>query len=252
MLSNKQLKFLKSLHQRKFRQKYGIFLAEGVKTGNEIINSPSVSIDSIYAVGEWLDKNQAYIANLSSNIVHQITEKELKAISMLKTPNQVLFLLKIEAGTFSIEDIKNSYSLYLDEIKDPGNLGTILRIADWFGIDWVFMSEGCVEVQNPKVIQSSMGAFLRIKTAKLDLPDLLSQAKNLAVIGTKLDGESVFEAKMPGAALVVIGNESKGISPAVGKLLTHAISIPRHPSGGAESLNAAVATGIICSVLRNR
>ncbi|MEO1261869.1 MAG: RNA methyltransferase [Bacteroidota bacterium] len=222
-----------------------------MKTAKEIMNSPGDNIESVYALNNWLDANPSIFERLNKEAIHEISEKELKSISMLKTPNQVVFLLKIKTHTFSAKEINKTYSLFLDEIKDPGNMGTILRIADWFGIKWVFLSDGCVEVYNPKVVQSSMGAFLRIKTVKIPLAEIVVQAKDLPVLGTKLEGQSVFKITMPEAAVIVVGNESRGISPENSHLLTQAISIPRHPSGGAESLNAAVATGIICSILRN-
>lgn len=251
MLSNKQLKFIKSLHQRKFRQKYGIFLAEGVKTGEEILKSPSITIEGVYARQEWLGNNAEKISRIDGSKVVGISEKELNAISALKTPNQVLFLIKNEVAEFDKSEIEKSLSLYLDEIKDPGNMGTILRIADWFGIKWVFLSEGCVEVQNPKVIQSTMGAFLRVKTLKMELLEIIQQTTDLPILGTTLEGESIFQMEIPASGILVIGNESKGISSDLRNLLNREISIPRHPEGGAESLNAAVATGIICSILRN-
>lgn len=250
MLTNKQLKYLKSLHQRKFRQKYGNFIAEGVKTADEIIKSSNVEIEGVYALREWADKNKSFLSNLPPNIFYEINEKQLHSISHLKTPNQVFFVLRTINHELKTDEITNHMSLYLDEIRDPGNMGTILRIADWFGIKWVFCSEGCVEVQNPKVIQSTMGAFLRVKTKTIALTEIKKQLPELPVMGTVLDGVSVYEIEKKPTGIIVIGNESRGISKEIVAQLTHKISIPRHPDGGAESLNAGVAAGIICALWR--
>lgn len=249
MLSNKQLKYLKSLHQRKFRQKYGILVAEGVKTATEIFGHPSSEIEGVYALPEWLVENKPFISKCEDK-TWAVTETELAVISQLKTPNQVLCVLKQPVHSYSDDDLSGCFSLFLDDIRDPGNMGTILRIADWFGVRWVFCSKNCVEVFNPKVVQASMGAFLRVKTQTVSLMELRESYQNLPVLGTSLSGDSIFEIDLPNAGIIVIGNESVGISEETQQLLTQKIKIPRHPKGGAESLNAAVATGIICSVLQ--
>lgn len=249
MLSNKQLKYLKSLHQRKFRQKYGILVAEGVKTAIEIFNHPGSSIEGVFAVHEWLTENEHLIPEYQDKIF-EVTESELAAISQLKTPNQVLCVLNQPVYSFLEDDLSGEFSLFLDEIRDPGNMGTILRIADWFGVRWVFCSKNCVEVFNPKVVQASMGAFLRVKTQTVSLQELRKTYQGLPFLGTSLSGDSIFEIEMPDAGIIVIGNESVGISDETESMLTQKIKIPRHPNGGAESLNAAVATGIICATLQ--
>lgn len=249
MLSNKQLKYLKSLHLRKFRQKYGILVAEGVKTVTEIFDHPGSPIEGVYAVQEWLSENEHLVSKYRDKIF-AVTENELAAISQLKTPNQVLCVLKQPVFSHEDEDLSSGFSLYLDDIRDPGNMGTILRIADWFGVRWVFCSKNCVEVSNPKVVQASMGAFLRVKTQTVSLQELRANYQDLPFLGTSLAGDSIFKIDLPDAGIIVIGNESVGISEETEQLLTQKIKIPRHPEGGAESLNAAVATGIICSVLQ--
>lgn len=250
MLSNKQLKYLKSLHLRKFRQKYGIFLAEGVKTANEILQFGKSSIVGVYALPSWLEKHQRELDSIPSSMIFELDERQLKAVSLLKTPNQVLMLMKQPETRLKWDMLSQEVGLYLDEIRDPGNLGTILRIADWFGIKWVLLSEKCVEVYNPKTIQSSMGAFLRVDTAIVQLDELIGNLPNLPVMGMVLEGQSIYQIAPPKAALIVIGNESNGISEETAKKLNTKIAIPRHPLGGAESLNAAVATGIVCSWAR--
>ncbi len=250
MLSNNQLKFLKSLHQRKFRQKYGIFIAEGVKTASEVLQSNRFEIEGVYALRNWLDKNAEIVQELQ-NRVFEVSPHELSKISLLSTPNQILITLKNNETIFSKGEIEKDLSLYLDEIRDPGNMGTILRIADWFGIKWIFCSSGCVEIENPKVVQASMGAFLRVKTLPISLLELRQQMPDISVLGTSIKGEPLFEMKNCLPAIVVVGNESTGISEETAACLTKRISIPRHENGGAESLNAAIATGIVCSWFRN-
>ncbi|HHM21802.1 MAG TPA: RNA methyltransferase [Bacteroidetes bacterium] len=250
MLSQKQLKYLKSLHRRKYRQKYGNFLAEGEKTACEIFRQRYFEIEGVYGLAGWLEDNRPALSFLNPGVVHEISERELKAISLLHTPNRVFIVLKQKAAPYDISELNHSISLYLDEIRDPGNMGTILRIADWFGIRRVFCSGGCVEFYNPRVIQASMGSFLRVRTATVPLARLKEQLPGVPILGMVLDGISVFEKKWPPAALLVVGNESQGIRPASSRLLTGKIAIPRPPGGGAESLNAAVATGIVCAVVQ--
>lgn len=158
MLSQSELKYLKSLHQLKYRQKYGIFIVEGVKLAGEVLNTDTYEIEGIYALSSWLDTNNHLFDKFSSKIF-EISTKELERISLLKSPNQVLITLKAKSNPLTIESLKNGLSLYLEDIRDPGNFGTILRIADWFGVKWVLCSNQCVEFYNPKVIQASMGAF---------------------------------------------------------------------------------------------
>ncbi len=184
MLSNKQLKYLKSLHLRKFRQKYGNFLAEGVKTVEEIIRHDHSIIEGVYATKDWIDANKGFVSECG-NKVWEISSKELDAISLLNTPNKVLCVLKRVASQLLPDSLENDNALYLDEIKDPGNMGTILRIADWFGIKWVFCSDNCVEVYNPKVIQASMGAFLRVKTKTVSLNELVKTYPGCFPFGSK-------------------------------------------------------------------
>ncbi len=251
MLSQKQLKYLKSLRQRKFRQKYGILVAEGVKTAREIFQEATQDLEGIYALPDWITENAASISAWQ-DITWPVSASELAAISLLKTPNQVYCLLRQREYDYQEDDLSDCFSLFLDEIRDPGNMGTILRIADWFGIKWVFCSKNCVEVSNPKVVQASMGAFLRVKTQIVTLAELKIAYPDLPVLGTSLSGTSIFATAMPTSGIVVIGNESTGISSESASLLTQKILIPRHPEGGAESLNAAVATGIICAFLQKK
>ncbi|MFT5765328.1 MAG: TrmH family RNA methyltransferase, partial [Saprospiraceae bacterium] len=152
----------------------------------------------------------------------------------------------------SSDAVSEGLSLYLDHIQNPGNFGTILRVADWFGIGTVFCSESSADLYNPKVIQSTMGAFLRVRVVKTDFEQLKTDYPKLPVYGTVLAGQNLFNTPLEQKGIIVIGSEGKGISPAVMQYITHPLTIPTHADGGAESLNAAVAAGIVCAVFRNK
>ena len=251
MVSKNTIKFIKSLRLKKFRQKYNKFIVEGDKMLREILLQDELKIDSLFAVGSWIETNDTFF-QLPVDKVFNISLTELKQISALKTPNQVLAIIEIPPSTLCERNLKNNINLYLDDIQDPGNLGTILRIADWFGIPQVICSKGTVDIYNEKVIQSTMGAFLRVKTPVLELEELKNNFPAIPVYGALMDGENIFSTTFPKNGILVIGNEGKGISLDNQKLLTHKITIPKTDSSGAESLNAAVATGIICSVWRSK
>lgn len=246
-ISKNQIKYLRSLKQKKFRQMYNNFVVEGTKIAEELLSHPSFQIQTVFALENWLTKNESLLKK-DEYEVFQVSEKELTQISNLKTPNQVFIVVRQKANQLAVDDLQKQLSLYLDGIQDPGNLGTILRIADWFGIPNVLCSEDSVEVYNPKVIQASMGAFLRVRTAVFKL-DTVANNANIPILGAMMTGESCFDLGRIKAGIIVIGNEGKGIRPETEALLSQKITIPAH--GGAESLNAAVATGIICACLRN-
>lgn len=250
MLSSKKLKYLRSLHLRKFRQKYHNFIVEGEKICQEVLLDDEMQVEAVFGENGWISENEALLRPIAGQ-VEELTSAEMKKVSLLSTPNKVLMVVNQPDLKVDSDEVKSDISLYLDDIRDPGNLGTILRIADWFGIRYVFRSENSVELFNPKVVQSSMGAFLRVKSPKMDFETLKNDFSKLPILGTVLDGESIFELDLPNAAIIVIGNESRGISRELLPMLTRGIAIPRAEGGGAESLNAAVATGIMCAVFRN-
>jgi TrmH family RNA methyltransferase len=238
MLSKNELKYIQSLCQKKQRAQEGLFLAEGPKLALELLNS-DYRVEKLYATAEWLADNPVDVETTA------VTEMELAKMSTLQTPNEVLLLCrqKKEVG----EPIfKNKVTIVLDGLQDPGNLGTIIRIADWFGIDQIIASEDTVEFYNPKVIQSTMGSFIRVSCWYQHLPEILSSV-DVPIYGALLKGQSVNQLSALKEGILVIGNESKGIREAVLPLITKAITIPR--IGQAESLNAAVATGILLSHL---
>lgn len=245
-LSKNEIKYVKSLHLKKFRQKYNNFIVEGDKIVRELLASSNFQIEGLYAEEKWLATHGASLS-LPVTQVHSVSPTELERISTLKTPNQVLVIVRQPTFRYTPDKINSSLSLYLDDIRDPGNFGTIIRIADWFGIPYVFCSPTSAAWTNPKVIQASMGGFLRVQIHALELSEFSSLAPELPIFGMLLGGKPLSEFPKPEVGLIVIGNESRGISPQNLLHLTQRVTIPRHPQGGAESLNAAVATGIICA-----
>lgn len=234
------------MKQKKFRQKYNNFLVEGDKSARELLDLSSAEVEFIFALADWAEKNAALVRKYGEKLLI-VTAIELKKISQLKTPNQVLVVARQLDDAWSEEKVKQGISLYLDGIQDPGNMGTILRIADWFGIEYVFCSKECADIYNPKVIQSTMGAFMRVKSPQIALSSLKEQFPDLPILGALMEGESIYSLEKMSAGILVIGNEGRGISEEAQTLLTHKITIPAPVGSGAESLNAGVATGIIVS-----
>ncbi len=259
MLSHSQLKYLRSLAVKKYRQQHGQFLVEGEKMVAELLGQSRIPVSAIFALESWIEKNARFLRPFSDK-VSSVTEAELAKISALTTPNQVLAVagfpletcnfLPAEVLTKAGQPATENVCFYLDGIQDPGNMGSILRVADWFGFPAVFCSPDCVDVFSPKVVQASMGAIFRVHSWEIELAELLAAMPQIPVAGAVLDGENVFEAKLPQNGLLVIGNEGRGISAQTESLLTQRISIPRHPAGKAESLNAAVAAGILAAAFR--
>jgi len=243
MITNAQIKFIKSLSQAKIREQNNLYIAEGEKLAAEWLQS-SANVQMIIATSVWLSKNQSIISKHKSAAVMEVDEHTLARISQLQTPNQVLLVVDYE--TNSRLKIGKEWVLALDTIQDPGNMGTILRIADWFGINTIICSPECVDIYNHKVVQSGMGAHLRVNVQYQGLPAFL-KTNNLPVYAALLEGENIFQIKSKTPGVLLIGNESKGISKDLLPYATHPITIPK--IGGAESLNAGVATGIITAYL---
>jgi TrmH family RNA methyltransferase len=247
MLSNSRLKYIKSLSIKKFRLKHKSFICEGDKIVKELLQNQSFDIELLCALPEWIELNQPLL-NLPADQLVQMSERDLKKISNLKTPNQVVAVVKMPH--FEIEaSVASSLCLFLDDIRDPGNMGTILRIADWFGLPYVFASTNSVDFFNPKVVQSSMGAFLRVQPIQCELSEIVGRFPAKKIYGADMKGHNVFTHALDKKGLIVIGNEGKGISDVNSPMVQEWISIPS--GGGAESLNAAVATGIICACFKN-
>ena len=234
MLSKNELKYIQSLCQKKQRAQEGLFLAEGPK----LLNS-DYQVEKLYATEEWLAENKV---DVEATVV---TEIELGKMSTLQTPNEVLLMCR-QKTDLGEPVFKNKVSIVLDGLQDPGNLGTIIRIADWFGISQIIASEDTVEFYNPKVIQSTMGSFIRVKCWYRNLTEILSSI-NMPIYGALLKGQSINQISPLKEGILLIGNESKGIRETTLPFITKAVTIPR--IGQAESLNAAVATGILLSHL---
>ena len=250
MLSHNQNKLLGALQVKKYRQKYQKFTVEGEKMAAELLAQQRIGVSAIFGLERWAGENAALLGPFLGKFT-PVSEAELKKISALSTPNQVLVVAELPNEPFRPEIIRQAPCFYLDGIQDPGNFGTILRVADWFGIPAVICSSDTVDAFGPKVVQASMGAFLRIKIWEMPLAEVLEQAPGVPVAGAVLGGNNVFGTPLPDHGLVVIGNEGRGIGPETEQRLTHRLTIPRHPDGGAESLNAAVAAGILAALLRN-
>ncbi len=243
MLSKAKIKYIRSLHRKKSRQRYNKFIAEGSKIAKEILNHPEMEVEMLVATRPWLDS----LPSINENILCiEASQQELKDISTLSTPNEVLMVASPLDSNIPVTDISQQVSLFLDGIQDPGNLGTILRIADWFGIEYVFMGHGTVDAYNPKVVQSSMGAFLRIKAVPITGDELFQAFPNTRIMGADMQGKSIYDLSSDERkGIIVIGNEGNGISDIMREKIEHWITIPSR--GGAESLNAGVACGIICA-----
>ena len=238
-LSKNEVKFIQSLCHKKHRQTEGLFIAEGVKLVEEIIQS-HFKLKKIYATSKWAATNTHL-----GDVLSIVSEDDLQRISTLQTPHQVIALVEQPIAQ-AVLPFAQKQSLVLDGIQDPGNFGTIIRIADWFGIHQIICSHTTVELFNPKVIQSTMGSFMRVPVCYEDLPSLLEKVQ-VPVYGALLQGESIYTIAQPSEYILVIGSEGKGIGAELLPLITNPVTIPR--IGGAESLNAAVATGILLSHL---
>lgn len=234
MLSKKVLKDIQSLSLKKNRDETGLFVAEGPKIVEELLSLLPANVKSVYATEDWAGGRSG---------VETITEDELQKLSFLKTPNQVVAVVRKPESR--LPDLSR-FVLYLDTIQDPGNFGTIIRIADWFGIKDVVCSTGCADAYNPKVVQSTMASVARVNVVE-DKEDDWLQQQLVPVYAASLHGENLYGMPKVGHGILIIGNESKGIRPQFLGLANYKVTIPR--KGEAESLNAAVATGILLSHL---
>ncbi|MEM1121222.1 MAG: RNA methyltransferase [Bacteroidota bacterium] len=225
---------------------YNNFVVEGAKMATEILKQRALELEGIYALESWIADQHELLAEVDAPL-YPISPKDLERISSLKTPNSVLVVCKVPTYELDLPTINNSLTLYLDDLQNPGNMGSILRIADWFGLPYVFCSKNCVETYNPKVIQGSMGAFLRTKVISIEFEELMEYLPELPTFAAVLGGVDIFKSHLPKNGMIIIGNEGAGIRETIRQTASHQISIPKGQQGGAESLNAAVATGIICA-----
>ncbi len=243
-LNKTQIKLIRSLGQKKFRQKYQYFVAEGSKIVLDTIEAPA-NIKLIYALPEWIEEFESSISSVKELIV-PVSHRELKQISFLKTPNKALVLLKMPNESDISLSKTSGYHFYADRIQNPGNLGTLIRIADWFGFDSVIASEDSVDFYNEKTIQATMGAFLHVDLLRSTLDSL----EYNHLITTSLNGESLYDSKIPDNGIIVISNEGQGISEEIRSKSTLDLCIPSHPRSQSNSLNASIAAGIMASYVR--
>jgi RNA methyltransferase, TrmH family len=249
MLSKSMQKWIRSLEQKKNRQELGLFIAEGHKLTTDLIKL--IPCRLLVSTQGWLDEN--YNPGLRADEIVSTDKETLNRISLQKNPQDVLGVFKIPDNEITPADLKGKLSLALDNIQDPGNLGTIIRIADWFGINNIICSKDTVDAFNPKTVQATMGAIGRIRLLYTDLNVFLLNS-GLPVFGTFLEGETIYNSLLPDEAIILMGNEGNGISGELARLVTKKIFIPDFPLGstGSESLNVAAATAIVCSEFRRR
>ena len=244
MLSKKIVKYIQSLSHKKFRDEEGAFIAEGPKIVTEFLMSKKIKCKIICSEKKWLSENEFLLKNVNIENIFEVDEHWLKSISLLKTPNKVVAVFN-KMPVNEHPELAAKISIMLDDLQDPGNMGTIIRIADWFAIDNIICSKNSDDCYNPKVVQSSKGNLLRVNIIYIELESFIERNKDIPIYATALSGISIFKLPIINKGIFLIGNESKGLSEEILKSASQRITIPK--IGHAESLNAAVATGIILS-----
>ena len=245
MFSKSHTKYIQSLHHKKFRDELGVFIAEGPKLVEELLQAPGLVCKALFALSAWLEANEQMVAKKNIETVFEVEDFELEKISALATPHLVLAVFE-QIFVETAPALNGKISIALDTMQDPGNLGTIIRIADWFGIENVICSIGSVDQYNPKVVQSTMGSLARVNVIYVDLLSWLPEQK-IPLYAAALNGKPIAELGPIAEGILLIGNESKGIHPALLDMVDEKITLPK--KGKAESLNAAVATGILVAHL---
>ena len=252
MLSKNKIKLIRSLDQKKNRLTSGLFVAEGKKLIFDLLAS-EIAVSEIFCT-KLIYSELINCKNISK--IEVIEKEELARISFLKTTPEIVAIFKIPESLIDWNEIKSDLTLVLDSIQDPGNLGTIVRLADWFGIRNIICTEDSADLYNPKVIQSTMGGFARVKVHYVPLDKFLEQAEklNIPVYGTFLEGENLFKCDLTANGIIVMGNEGNGISDITKTYISRKIHIPSFPTGTttSESLNVAIATSVICAEFRRR
>lgn len=247
MLSKAVIKRLQSLQFKKSRDEMGLFPVEGPKMVNELLQNKDWKVVELYATKNWYAKEE-----IDPDFTIAVSEEELSRISGLRQPNLVFAVVEMQDNQAAQMDLDSGFFLILDQIRDPGNLGTIIRIADWFGVKGIFCSLDSVDCYNPKVVQASMGSIFRLLpeyTSLLDFLRMNAERKRLPVYATQLQGDNLFTTELSKNAIVIMGNESHGVHPALLPFVTKSVLIPSKANAPdtAESLNVAIATGIICA-----
>ena len=249
MISKSKIKLINSLSQKKFRDETGLFVAEGTKLVSDLVTAFRCSM--LVGTPDWFRQNKTIPALETI----EVSNDELKKISSLKSPQGVLAIFEKPAYEVNIQELSQKLSLALDEVQDPGNLGTIIRIADWFGISDIFCSENSADTFNSKTVQASMGALARVRVHTVGLEDFLNEWKSkIPVYGTFMNGENIYSKTLTPNGIIVMGNEGNGISPEIEKLVSERLLIPNFPAGQvtSESLNVGVATALVCAEFRRR
>ena len=244
MLSKTLTAHIRSLKMKKFRDELGEFVAEGPKTVSELLES-GWEVRNIICTEDFYKDKEALI-NATGAEISIVNDKKQKKASNLSTPNKVLAINAYPTYYTDGSILKNRFILALDQIRDPGNLGTVVRTADWFGVNQIICSNDSADIFNPKVIQSTMGSFLRVRVSYTSLPGFISENDDYLVLGAFQEGESVYDFEEKKKKILVVGNESQGITREVGSMIERRLTVPS-PSGRTESLNAAVAASLIMS-----
>lgn len=253
MISKAKIKYVRSLEQKKYRRLEGAFVAEGPKVVGDLMEV--MKPREVFATSQWIEDHAHVLKGTigSSFIVSEVSDDELRKLSFLQHPQQVLAVFPIpQSSTLPDPD---QLILALDGVQDPGNLGTIIRIADWFGIGTIVCSTDTADAYNPKVVQATMGSLSRVHILYSDMTDFIdSLPEGTPVYGTMLDGENIYQKKLEPRGIIVMGNEGKGITPEIAKRLSHKLLIPNYPAGRqtADSLNVAIATAITCAEFRRQ
>ena len=244
-LSKSKIKLIHSLEMKKFRKQENMFVAEGTKSVCDIYNN--LNCITLIATQEWIDNHP----EIKANEIITTSKDDISRASFQKTPQDVIALFEIPHYKLNNDELSNKLSIVLDTIQDPGNLGTIIRIADWFGIENIICSNETTDCFSPKVVQATMGAISRIKIHYTDLNQFLSEIKDIPVFGTFLEGENIYKTELSVNGLIIMGNEGNGIGDQLNKYINKKLHIPNFSpfEESSESLNVAVATAIICSEL---
>lgn len=255
MISKSRIKLIHSLELKKYRKETRLFVAEGHKLTEDLL--PCFECEYIAARREWLDTHRKEVERLRRMGVEtdEVTQDELQRASLLRNPQDIIAIFRQpEIRTVTESVIKEELCLALDGVQDPGNLGTIVRIADWFGFRHIFCSADTADVYNPKTVQATMGALARVQVQYVDLEAMIRNLKDIPVYGTFLDGDNIYERTVTSNGLIVMGNEGNGISPSIRPYVTERLLVPNYPAGSptSESLNVAVATAVVCAEFRRR
>jgi TrmH family RNA methyltransferase len=248
MIGKNTIKLIKSLSDKKNRLKENLFVVEGDKIVSEVLASV-IEIDRLFCTSRFLEKQSFNSSQLS--FITEVSQAEINKASLLKNPQNCMAICRLPSSATLPEEMSDRLNLFLDDVQDPGNLGTIIRICDWFGINRIFCSHGCADLFNPKVIQASMGSFCRVEVISSEFADVavLAKANNIKICGAFLDGENIYNTDLRQKTLLVMGNEGNGINRNIAENVDSKLRIPQFSdkSKGAESLNVSVATAVICA-----